>query len=438
MDYKIEFSDKKISPWGGISLMKKMLDKMNINEILSQINLPKQESNRGFSPLQLIHTFWISLWCGANRFEHIEVIRRDDVIKQMYNWREMPGHKSFQRYFRKFTQSINQDVFGNLYKWFFSNLIFDNYTLDFDSTVITRYGQQDGSLKGYNPSKRGRNSHHPLMAFISDIRMIANFWLRSGNTSASNNFLGFLEDTMSRLENKKIGLIRCDSGFYSDDIFNYLENHENSINYIVAAKFYTPLKRRLAVHKTWLKLDYGIEIAECEYQSPSWSKSRRLIMIRQNIEKRPKAVGKQLNIFEGLEDYYNYRYSCFVTNLTLPAKVVYDLYRGRADAENRIKEVKQDFGADSFNMQNFWATEASLNFVMFAYNLMSLFRQNILGEKVQRQLKTLRYKLFAIGSYFVKDGNFRILRLALEMKRREWVIGIWKSANDMNWPAFFP
>jgi len=50
----------------------------------------------------------------------------------------------------------------------------------------------------------------------------------------------------------------------------------------------------------------------------------------------------------------------------------------------------------------------------------------------------LRYKLFAIGSYFVKDGNNKILRLALEMGRRKWVNGIWLSANDMKWPAFFP
>jgi hypothetical protein len=47
----------------------------------------------------------------------------------------------------------------------------------------------------------------------------------------------------------------------------------------------------------------------------------------------------------------------------------------RADAENRIKELKYDFGADSFNIQNFYATEAALNFVMMAYKFISLFRQ---------------------------------------------------------------
>ena len=62
----------------------------------------------------------------------------------------MPGHKSYQRYFNKFDQAKNHEVFTNLYQWFFSNLHFDNYTLDFDSSVITRYGEQEGEAKGYN------------------------------------------------------------------------------------------------------------------------------------------------------------------------------------------------------------------------------------------------------------------------------------------------
>ena len=47
-------------------------------------------------------------------------------------------------------------MFGALNEWFFSNLCFDNFTLDFDSTVITRCGEQEGSAKGYNPKRPGR------------------------------------------------------------------------------------------------------------------------------------------------------------------------------------------------------------------------------------------------------------------------------------------
>jgi IS4 transposase len=71
--------------------------------------------------------------------------------------------------------------------------------------------------------------------------------------------------------------------------------------------------------------------------------------------------------------------------MDLPAEVVWRTYRGRADCENRIKELKYDFGADSFNMKDFWATEAALNTVMLAYNLMSLFRQVLVKSAVLKK-----------------------------------------------------
>ena len=41
---------------------------------------------------------------------------------------------------------------------------------------------------------------------------------------------------------------------------------------------------------------------------------------------------------------------------------VWRTYRMRGDAENRIKKLKQDFGAESFNMKDFYATQSCLDF----------------------------------------------------------------------------
>jgi hypothetical protein len=47
------------------------------------------------------------------------------------------------------------------------------------------------------------------------------------------------------------------------------------------------------------------------------------------------------------------------------------------------------------------------------------------NSPVAHRLSTMRYKLFSIGSYLIKNGNDRILKLSLAMKRREWFTGIW-------------
>ena len=170
-DLQLRFTDNEISPWGGLTLLFKMLERCDMKAALAACPLPKQGSNRGYSPEQLI--------------------------------------------FDKFSQADNQRIFTNLYQWFFGKLCFDNYTLDFDSTVEQRCGEQEGAAKGYNPKRPGRQSHHPLLAFVADLRMIANFWLRPGNTSASTNFLSFLEDTLEKLHGKRVGLVRMDSGFFA-------------------------------------------------------------------------------------------------------------------------------------------------------------------------------------------------------------------------------
>jgi hypothetical protein len=48
-----------------------------------------------------------------------------------------------------------------------------------------------------------------------------------------------------------------------------------------------------------------------------------------------------------------YRYGVLTTNLKLPALAVWRLYRGRANCENRIKELKYDFAAGSLCMREF-------------------------------------------------------------------------------------
>ncbi len=308
----------------------------------------------------------------------------------------------------------------------------DDGTLDIDSSVMTRYGVQEGAKKGYNPAKKGRPSHHPLIAFIADVKLVANMWLRSGDTSSANNFLGFLEDTLSKFKNKTVSLIRLDSGFFQSNILDYLE--EKPLEYIVAARFTHPVQRIIDKTTNWILLDTGIEICEQMYQSNAWTKARRIVIVRQRIKDRPKAPGKQLSLFSEEEIHRSFRYSAYVTSLKLAPAEVWRIYRGRADAENRIKELKYDFGFDSFNLKDFYATEAALTFAMIAYNLMSLFRTFLLQEKTQKTLSTLRYKTFAIGAYFEKLNGKLVLKIALNKKRRAWFSGLWNYSKVFDYP----
>lgn len=436
MEFNIRYTNKEVTPWGGMVFLKQMLEKIGFRELVGQNpDLPQPGSNRGYRTSTIIESFITSIWCGANRFLHTEVTRHDAALGQIFDWKNTPGQDVYKRFFSKFTQAKNLRVGEYFYSWIFDNFKFDNFTLDVDSSIMTRYGTQEGAKKGYNPAKKGRPSHHPLIAFIADVKLVANMWLRSGDTSSANNFLSFLEDTLSKLKNKTVSLIRLDSGFFQSDILDYLE--EKTLEYIVAARFTQPIQRIIAAQTNWILLDTGIEICEQMYQSDSWTKARRMVIVRQLINERPAAPGKQLKLFAEEEIHRNYRYSAYVTSLKLAPAEVWRIYRGRAEAENRIKELKYDFGFDSFNLKDFYATEAALTFAMIAYNLMSLFRTFLLQEKTQKRLSTLRYKAFAIGAYFEKINGKLVLKIALNKKRRAWFSGLWNYSKVFEYPFVF-
>lgn len=428
----IEYTDKSVTPWGGMLQMKQLLDATKIKEVLQQLNLPEGKSNNSIDSVTIVESFFVSVWIGCFKFSHTAVVRLDESLKQIFNWKRVASGTTFGRFFQKFNIEENQRVFVPLGQWFFNQLKFNNFILDVDSSVITRYGEQEGSKRGYNPKKKGRNSHHPLFAFVSDVKMVANCWLRSGDTSSSNNVIEFLEETFTILQDKKVGLFRADSGFCGDIVLKYIET--KNIAYVVSARMHKLMQDKISKIKQWNHFENNFSIAEFEYKAKGWDKPRRIVVTRQSIALNPKATGKKLKLFNDDSYYQNFRYHCFVTNQNLPAIEIWEQYKKRGDAENRIKELKEDFGAEGFNMDSFYATEAAMRMVTMSYNLMSLYRQLTHRNQAQPKLPTLRFNCFAIGSWIVKKGNKTVLKMSVPQKRRQWYDGLMDKIASPQFP----
>ena len=428
-ELKIEYSNKKVTPFGGMKLLKDFIDKTKIVEDLYKVDIPQPKSNAGINPVDIIQGFWLAIFTGASRYIHADWLRYDSVLQEIFQIKRLPSQSTYSRFFHKFSWERNSNVFPKLQQMFLKRVNVDNITIDLDSTVITRYGEQEGAKKGYNPKKPGRNSHHPLIAFIDQTKMVANSWLRSGNTSDINNVEAFLDETFDIvLKDKKIGLIRADSGFYSNRFLNYLEERE--LNYIVAVKFYQNIQREIGIISDWVEITKGLDVANFYFQPDSYDKKRRYIIVRKRVENYPNSGGKVLF------DVPIYRYNAYVTNITLPVDQIYNIYNTRADAENRIKELKYDFGADNFCLKEFYATEASFRFIMMAYNILALFKHMIINSNMQ--LKTLRAYCFALGSWLTNHSRNKILKISLPQKRRAWMDGLFENIKNSQLPYKYP
>ena len=151
-----EYCNNMVIPCGGMKKMKLLIDKMGISKKLLELGLPQGKRNNSIDAISIIESFWVGICIGCFRFSHTAVVRLDEVLRQIFGWKRVASGTTFGRFFKKFTPSLNHCVFIELNSWFFEQLQFDNYTLDVDSSVITRYGEQEGSKRGYNPTKRGR------------------------------------------------------------------------------------------------------------------------------------------------------------------------------------------------------------------------------------------------------------------------------------------
>src|SRR4029450_7590323 len=136
-----------------------------------------------------------------------------------------------------------------------SRLIFD-----LDCTVLVVYGKQPGAEVGYNPTKRGRRSYHPLLCFEGRTK---DFWhgeLRPGNVHTASGTLDLLKACFAKIPSGiKSVIIRADKGFYDRRIVEWLEG--GKARFVIVARLTRPIKRKLA-HLKYVSVSPGVQTAE--------------------------------------------------------------------------------------------------------------------------------------------------------------------------------
>ena len=416
---RIEFTNKPITAWGGMAgILSRFLGKIKFKEwVEGSIPMTEKSNNRG-GVYEKVLALFLTVLVGGKRFNHLAWWGHGvEAVRAAFGVEWFPGASStLTRFWGKIKSQSVSEAIGERCREFASQILgwegIKEDNLNLDSSVMTRYGGQEGAKKGYNPYKRGRPSHHPLIGFLGS-GYVVNLWNRSGNTHSAQSCCEFFDQTILFLGDFSVKRVLCDSGFYDIEFMKYLENRK--FTYIIAVRVIEVLQYK-AIHDVKFRaLDQGIEVGEFSYkhQDKKWDKPRRYIVIRQTVSKRPKATGKQLRLFE---DQSNYRYSLMITNDedSLPEEI-WRTYRPRANDENVIKDLKEGYGLASFNMNSFWATESfmAVNAMVF-HNLIHYLNRTILNKNTPKEhLKTLRPRWFIIPAQLGSVGGIKILRLSM-------------------------
>jgi len=210
-------------------------------------------------------------------------------------------------------------------------------------------------------------------------------------------------------------LVRADAGFFVTRFLTFLD--QRTLPYIIMARL-TPILRRLVIHRlpetAWRRVSAGIDVAETLIALPCWKgQARRVVCLRQTLRERPPAAGRRLFECPG------YTYQLLVTSVPYAAEVVCRMYAGRADSENRIKELKEDLSLDTFCLQSFEATDAAFRLGGVAYNLLAGFRETVLPRCwFERRLRAVRDCVFLVGADLIPQGRRLQVRLAVPREER--------------------
>jgi len=404
---EIEYTAKPVSGWGGLVALMRYCDRVGLRAVLRQALPDGRTSPNQIPAVEIVLAFFATVLTGAKRFAHVERLRADAVVRTILGLPRMPSAMTLTRYLGGFVRSQVEHLTAVLWRFTLAQLpaVALGMVLDLDSTVFERYGHQEGALKGHNPRKHGRPSHHPLLAVLAEAKVVCNVWLRSGNAGTARGVGAFLAETLAKLPPSfRLYALRADAGFFVTEPLDDLEARR--LPYAIAVRMNRLVHRQIVGLATWRPFGPGLEVAETEYRALRWPAARRLVVVRELIQERPEARGRRLFEVPG------YTFHAVITSLPLPPEDVWRFYNHRADSENRLKELKEDFGARGFSLQAFDGTEAAFRLICFLFNLVALFKRDITRNE-RPQLSTLRARLLVVGAILGAKGRRPILRLGL-------------------------
>src|SRR4051812_41864156 len=110
-----DFTDRKISPWGGIKLFQEFFTRSGFRDFLLEQKLPSPGSNRGFAAIDIVEGLLASIILGSTRLEHCGMLRQDAVIKEIFGWEKgMASASTFGRFLRRFDEKMISDLFPQI------------------------------------------------------------------------------------------------------------------------------------------------------------------------------------------------------------------------------------------------------------------------------------------------------------------------------------
>ena len=166
----VRATDAKLTDGGGMVVLRKLWDVLGIGESI-------RDGTQGIGGMYRPETM-VEMWAalvlhGERVMDELPQLESRGVA-DIFGWEKIPDPSTFGRWLRRVGAEMPRILEEEVWRitrsrWEANGGVPAKVTLCVDSTVSVRYGlKQAGAKKGYDPRKKGRPSHHPLLVFVQE------------------------------------------------------------------------------------------------------------------------------------------------------------------------------------------------------------------------------------------------------------------------------
>jgi hypothetical protein len=418
LHYKLSTTKELLTSRAGLVTIAEVMNSVNFSNLVDKY-FPLPRSNRGFKPSLFVNSMMLMLHEGGKCLDDLRHIRSDSALRLLLGIKQIPESDTMGDWLRRMGNAGVKAV-TEINKPLIRKALHNTkkITLDIDATLSA------SKNKTAEWTYKKCTGYMPMVGHIAETGQVLNTDFRAGNVAPAAENLEFIHQCEAALPaGVEVSKLRIDAAGYQAAIID--EGIDREIQFAIRAKMNNVLKKTIERQEEtkWQPLldRNGNEISG-EYtcrivHSMEKSKHAFTAVVQRKEINGQLELGLDCETGEIMQQGA-YLYRAIATNREyLTDSELVHWYNQRAeDSENRIKELKADFGANRMPCSDFAANALYFSLCALAYNLFALMRHLLPVCFESCRAKTIRWRLYALAGKVVKHGRNLYLKLQASHK----------------------
>ena len=425
----VEFTNERIIPAGGLSVVGALLGKSDFVKKLNRMDVTKNRSQHQIKNCDILLTYLGMLCMGKPYFEAVHEMDDD---KEFYKaalgiTRNIPSEETLRQRMDDIGDSLRQTILEDNIALLLANDIkptaLENGYVPVDIDV-TPMDNSKSKKEGVSRTYKGFDGYAPMMSYIGTEGYAINFELREGKQHCQKGTVEFLQETIElckKLTDQPL-LIRLDSG--NDSIDNVAVLMDSGCYFIIKRNLRRESKEDwFDMAKQFCKNIENPRDGKTVYKGSDWKtvtskQFDKEFTLRAGYEITERTIDKngQFYLIPDIE------VETWWTNLGVDDQEIINLYHAHGECEQFHSEIKTDMDLERLPSGKFNTNALILELAIMAYNILRMIGQGTIGGRAPRQKRDVkRRRLHTVIS------NLIMMACHITSHARQLIMGLGKS-----------